>query len=37
MKDHTSENPGAFCVSKQAHDKEALTDVFEFSWISKHK
>lgn len=30
MEDHTLENLGALQVSKQAHDKEDLIDVFEF-------
>lgn len=37
MEDHTLENLGALWVSKQAHDKEDLIDIFEFFWISKHK
>lgn len=37
MEDLMLENLGALRVSKQAHDKEELIDVFSFFCISKHK
>lgn len=33
MKGHTSEDSGAFCVIKQAHDKEAQKHIMEACFI----